>query len=469
MIRESSCPGTWTPSASRLKARTGRLATTRNVDSPPEAERKTSRALSARTRARSAVHRGSRTSTQRSPPGAAAASTSRERSSPIRSASETRQSGGSEWSGFGSGAPGITRAALRPLPQPVVDEDERGHGLHHGHGARKHARVVAAPGAQRGGLARGGHRFLLLEDRGRGLEGDADDDVLSVRDPSLHASRAVRAGAHLTGLHVEGIVVLAPGEERPREAGADLETLRGRKGEHGLGEVGLEAVEDGLPEAGGNPPRGHLDHAANGIAVAADSLDAGGHAVRAVPHRTAHDVPLDRIRLHGRWVHGGLDVLDPPHPGHDPGAGSIPEDPLRDGAGSDPADGLAGARAAAALPGPDAELRIIGVVRVGRAVDVLQGLVGLGPRILVPHEEPYRRARREAVLDPREDLHPVALLSLSRDGALAGPAAVEIALDLRQVHGDPGRTSVDDDADRGSVRLSPGRDREQLAEGAPHA
>ena len=40
--------------------------------------------------------------------------------------------------------------ALRPLPERVIHQDERGHRLDHRHGARQHARIVAAPALERG-------------------------------------------------------------------------------------------------------------------------------------------------------------------------------------------------------------------------------------------------------------------------------------------------------------------------------
>ena len=65
---------------------------------------------------------------------------------------------------------------------------------------------------------------------------------------------------------------------------------------------------------------------------------------------------------------------------------------------------------------------------------------------------------------PRQDLDLVGLAALGGDRALAGAAAVEVALDVGRVDADPGRHAVDDHADRGPVRLAEGGDDEQLAE-----
>ena len=67
--------------------------------------------------------------------------------------------------------------------------------------------------------------------------------------------------------------------------------------------------------------------------------------------------------------------------------------------------------------------------------------------------------------DAGEDLHRVGFLALGREARLAGPALVEIALDVRLVEGDAGRAAVDDAADRRPVAFAPGRDAEKMAEG----
>src|SRR5215470_465833 len=115
----------------------------------------------------------------------------------------------------GAASPSLA-AADRLVAQGVVGEDEGGHGLHHGDRAGQHAGVVAAAPAQRGVLAVDGHRALLGHDRRGRLEGHAEVDGLAVSDPALDAAAAVGARAHAVAVHVELVVVLAPGEVRPR-------------------------------------------------------------------------------------------------------------------------------------------------------------------------------------------------------------------------------------------------------------
>ena len=104
-----------------------------------------------------------------------------------------------------------------------------------------------------------------------------------------------------------------PREQRAGEAAADLEALRRRQGQHGLGEVGLELVEDRLAQPGGHAAHDALDHAADGIALRrASPRCARSSASRPSRVGAAHDVGLDAAAsvtvADGSIV--GLDVVD---------------------------------------------------------------------------------------------------------------------------------------------------------------
>lgn len=170
-----------------------------------------------------------------------------------------------------------------------VHDDERGHGFDDGHRAGDYAGVVAAARGERAGgaVVLGGH--LGLGDRRGGLEADPkhnhpqnqppsqrkqqdegecepEVDILPVRDPALHASTPVRLRAQLPVLPPdERVVVLRARDLGPAEAGTDLEGLGGGDGEHGVPELGLEFVEDGLAEAGGDVADDAGDGAADGV------------------------------------------------------------------------------------------------------------------------------------------------------------------------------------------------------------
>ena len=189
-----------------------------------------------------------------------------------------------------------TRPALRALAQVVIGEDQQRHRLDHRHGARQHARIVAALGLEGHRLAAAVDGLLRLADRRRRLEGDAEDDVLAVADAALHAAGAVGHRAHAAALGGERIVVLDAGQRRAGEAAADLEALRRRQRHHGARQVGFELVEHRLAEARRHAAADALDDAAERIAGAARLVDARDHRRRGVGVRTAHDVRLDRRR-----------------------------------------------------------------------------------------------------------------------------------------------------------------------------
>ena len=87
--------------------------------------------------------------------------------------------------------------------------------------------------------------------------------------------------------------------------------------------------------------------------------------------------------------------MNPPDIGDNFHRGRIGKDPPRYGARRDPADRFPGARASAAAMIAVAVLRLVGVISVRWAVNVLEMVVGLRPGILVAHHEKNRRARRE--------------------------------------------------------------------------
>ena len=66
--------------------------------------------------------------------------------------------------------------------------------------------------------------------------------------------------------------------------------------------------------------------------------------------------------------------------------------------------------------------------------------------------------------DAGEDLHLVGLAPLRGEARLAGPAPVEVGLDLGRLERDQGRTAVDHAAEGRPVALAEGGDAEQMAE-----
>ena len=140
-----------------------------------------------------------------------------------------------------------------------------------------------------------------------------------------------------------------------------------------------------------------------------------------------------------------------------------------DGAGGDAADGFARAGAAAALPVADAVFGKIGEVRVRRAELGFHFRVGFGPGVLVFDPQTNRRAEGFAAERAGKDLHRVGFLARRNDFGLAGPAPVQIGLDVRLGELEARRAAVHDHTHAAAVGFAPRRDAEQLPEGAGHA
>src|SRR5262249_29901558 len=86
----------------------------------------------------------------------------------------------------------------------------------------------------------------------------------------------------------------------------------------------------------------------------------------------------------------------------------------------------------------------------------------------VPDQERDRRPRGLPLEEAGQHLDPVRLAALGGQPALPRPAAVEVALDVRRVDGDPRRASVDHHPHRRAVRLAESADAEEGAEDVPH-
>ncbi len=77
--------------------------------------------------------------------------------------------------------------------------------------------------------------------------------------------------------------------------------------------------------------------------------------------------------------------------------------------------------------------------------------------------------KRAAFENAGENLAAIGFIARSDDGALAGAAAIELALDVFFAEFDAGRATVDDHADATAVRFAPGRDAKELSEAVAHS
>ena len=104
----------------------------------------------------------------------------------------------------------------------MISQHQRRHGLDDGHRPRQDAGIVAAAAFELGVFTGRGDRFLLAHDRRGGLEGDAEDDIFTIGNPTLDAARAVGAYA----LDVGSSMDETPGVKSHDKIARLFETLR---------------------------------------------------------------------------------------------------------------------------------------------------------------------------------------------------------------------------------------------------
>ena len=304
--------------------------------------------------------------------------------------------------------------------------------------------------------------------RGR-LEGHAEVDRLAVRDAALDAAAPVGARADAVAVHVELVVVLAPGQLRAGEARADLESLARRQAQHRLGEVRLEAVEDRLAPAGRaaahrattRPPSEFPSfRAASTAAIIRSAIAGSGQRIGVRLDLLACDRARRRTpRRCGR--------PSPPRP-------RPPRPTGRAGASARSRPRRRGPRSRARSSGPRPASR---GPRTSRRRCSRRGSGGTSPahlavvagaHVLVLDLERDGRPERLALEDAAQDADGVGLLALAREQALPRAPPVEVGLDVglgeRQARG----AAVDHGADGRAVGLAPRGHAEELAEGVAH-
>ena len=111
------------------------------------------------------------------------------------------------------------------LAEQVVADHKVHHRLDHRNGTGEDTGIMATARGQLGGLPIHGDCLLNLCDRGGGLEGHPEEDLLAIADPTLNAAGTVGCGADPTTptaqttqttfspLNQEGIIMLASGLE----------------------------------------------------------------------------------------------------------------------------------------------------------------------------------------------------------------------------------------------------------------
>ena len=108
---------------------------------------------------------------------------------------------------------------------------------------------------------------------------------------------------------------------------------------------------------------------------------------------------------------------------------------------------------------------MVGIVGVGRTVNVFDIGIVFALRVLVLDYETDAGAGGDACKNPREDFDYIRLLALGGVLGLAGPPAIEIALQIGFAQFESRRTTVHYSAQSNAVAFSKSGYREELSKG----
>ena len=228
-------------------------------------------------------------------------------------------------------------------------------------------------------------------------------------------------------------------------------------------------VEDRFTPARRHAAGHAFDDAADGVARLAHFFDEPNHPLCRRRIGAAHDIRFNRGGLYLLGIDRGGELPDLLDVGENLHAVAPAQELLGNRPGGDPADGLAGAAASTPGPTPDAVLRLVRVIGVRRPKLHRHLRIGLGARVFVPDPQRDRRAQGLALEGAGEDLDAIGFFARRDDARLAGPAAVQLRLDVRLGQFEPRRTSIHHYAHALAVGFTPGSDAEKMAKSICHA
>ena len=338
----------------------------------------------------------------------------------------------------------------------MIHHHQRQHGLGDRGGADAHAGVVPALGDDFGGVALDVDGPARQQDGAGGLDGDRHFQVLPGADAAQHAAGLVA----LEALRRQRITMRAALVGHGGKAGADLHALDGVDAHHGVGDIGIQLVEQRLAQAHRHPARRDAQARAAGVAGLAQRFHIGLQR-RDVGHRGEEGV----VGHVFPGLEGDGDLTDLRHAAAELGAEFFLQPFLGHGAGGHHGRGQPRRGAAAAARVADAVFAPIGVVGMAGAEGLQDLPIVLAALVGVPDEQADRRAGGLALVDAGEDFHRIGFVALGDELGGAGAAAVQVGLDVGFAQAHAGRAAVDHAADGRAVGFTEVGDREEVSEG----
>lgn len=353
------------------------------------------------------------------------------------------------------------------MAHPVVEENEGGHRLDDGYGSGDHTRVVAAFAHQLGFVA-----FLIdgglgANDGGGGFKAYFEIQFLAGADTAENSAGVIGAGADFAILIVEEVVVFASAQEGAVESAPHGKAFGGGKGEHGFGEIGLEPVENRIPQAYRQPLHAAEDQAAHGIAFLADFKNTFLHFLGGFRMGAADRIGFDFLQ---GWkvVHGGHgNVVDTGDIGPDVHAAGG-QDFAGNGGGGDSRGGFPGRRTAASLGVTVSVFGLVGKVGVGGPEFLPHLVVGFGLLVAIGDIEADGRSGGAALVNPGEDFDLILLVALGNDFGLSGATAIQFFLQIAFFQGKIRGATIHDGSEGRTMTFTPGGDTKNFTESIGH-
>lgn len=356
------------------------------------------------------------------------------------------------------------------LLQDQVGQDQGGHAFDYHRSADCHAGVVTAFGQKLTVFATAAGRVLVLADGGGGLEGHLAVNGFAVADATQGTACVVGLGVVVVAVEEQFVVVFAAVHAGGGKTATDLETLAGGNGEHGLGQQGIQAVENRFAQG----DRRILDQQADGSAYAV-ALGAGVHdhffhlgaggGIRAADGRGFDLFQGQGVQVQGAAVH----FADGVDPGDDFGSCHLLQELLGHGASGNTADGFAGGTASTAAVVSKTVLQVVAQVGVARTVPLLDFGVVVAALVFVKDSEGNGCTRCFSFKNARKDANLVLFVAGSGHLVLTGATAVQFGLDVGFVEGESCRATVKDGAYACAMGFTPGRNGKNLTKCARHA
>ena len=298
------------------------------------------------------------------------------------------------------------------------------------------------------------HGILGPADGGRGFHRRSYDDLAAVADTAHDPAGMVGRLGDSVLSRAESVVVRGSVEIRRVHAFSHLHGFHRAYGHHGLGQNGVQLLEHGRTQSGGNALDTALDHAACAVLIFHTFLQIDPRFSRRVLIRHIKGVSDNLLFIKFLRFHrsDGFRVSAECH-------AQRFQDLRGNSSRGDSSDRLSSRRPAASSVIPEAVFPVKSIIRMSGSVGTGYISVIPGTLVCVAHHKGDGSSCRLPLKHAGKDLHQIAFLTCGCIPALPRFSPVQVFLDIFLRKRQPRRTSVDHRAQRFPVGLAPGRDR----------